>query len=71
VKVDADILLSEVENPTGHIVVDDIKRVVDRHGMDLIVEKIEHEKDLLELLDLRVDFGQGYLFGAPKLTRIE
>lgn len=39
--------------------------------MDLIVEKIEIKSDLLELLDLRVDFGQGHLFGAPRLTRIE
>jgi cyclic-di-GMP phosphodiesterase TipF (flagellum assembly factor) len=71
VKVEADVLLAEAVNPTGHIVVEDIKRVVDRHGMDLIVEKIETEKDLLELLDLRVDFGQGYLFGAPRLARAE
>ena len=71
VKIDTDVILAEVRDPTGHIAIEDIKRVVDRHGMDLIVEKIETESDLLELLDLRVDFGQGYLFGAPKLTRIE
>jgi cyclic-di-GMP phosphodiesterase TipF (flagellum assembly factor) len=71
VKIDTDIILSEVRNPSGNIAIEDIKRVVDRHGMDLIVEKIEKESDLLELLDLRVDFGQGYLFGAPRLTLIE
>lgn len=71
VKIEADVMLAEVRNPTAHIAIEDIKRVVDRHGMDLIVEKIEREPDLLELLDLRVDFGQGYLFGAPRLTRIE
>lgn len=71
VKIDTDVMLSEFRDPSGHIAIEDIKRVVDRHGMDLIVEKIEKESDLLELLDLRVDFGQGYLFGAPKLTRIE
>ena len=71
VKIETDVILTEVRNPTGNIAIEDIKRVVDRHGMDLIVEKIEREPDLLELLDLRVDFGQGYLFGAPRLTRIE
>jgi len=71
VKIDTDVILAEVHNPSAHIAIEDIKRVVDRHGMDLIVEKIEKESDLLELLDLRVDFGQGYLFGAPKLTRVE
>ena len=71
VKIDTDVMLAEMRNPSGQIAIEDIKRVVDRHGIDLIVEKIERESDLLELLDLRVDFGQGYLFGAPKLTRIE
>ena len=71
VKIDTDVMLAEVRHPSGHIAIEDIKRVVDRHGMDLIVEKVEKESDLLELLDLRVDFGQGYLFGAPRLTRIE
>lgn len=71
VKIDANILLQEVRQPTGNIAVEDIKRIFDRHGMDMIVEKIESESELLELLDLRVDFGQGYLFGAPRLSRIE
>jgi cyclic-di-GMP phosphodiesterase TipF (flagellum assembly factor) len=71
VKVEADVMLDEMRRPSANIAVEDIKRVVDRHGMDLIVEKIETEQDLLELLDLRVDFGQGYLFGAPRLARIE
>lgn len=71
VKIDADVMLEEVRRPSANIAVEDIKRVVDRHGMDLIVEKIETEQELLELLDLRVDFGQGYLFGAPRLARIE
>ena len=71
IKVEADIMLDEVRRPSANIAVEDIKRVVDRHGMNLIVEKIETEQDLLELLDLRVDFGQGYLFGAPRLARLE
>jgi cyclic-di-GMP phosphodiesterase TipF (flagellum assembly factor) len=48
-----------------------LKRRLDSFGLDLIVEKIEAESDLLELLDLNVDYGQGYLFGEPRLTRIE
>jgi cyclic-di-GMP phosphodiesterase TipF (flagellum assembly factor) len=71
IKMDAATLLQEVEDPQSHIAVDDIKRICDRHGMDLIVEKIESEKMLLELLDLRIDYGQGYLFGEPRLARIE
>ena len=37
--------------------------------MNLIVEKIETEPDLLEILDLQVDYGQGYLFGEPQSAR--
>jgi len=71
VKFDAEILLDEVRNPTGPIAVADIKRVFNRQGMDLIVEKIETEPQLLDLLDLKIDYGQGYLFGKPRLARVE
>ena len=37
--------------------------------MDLIAEKVETEKTLLDLLEVGVDFGQGYLFGEPRLGR--
>ncbi len=39
------------------------------HEVEVIVEKIETENQLVELLDLGVDFGQGYLFGEPRLSR--
>jgi cyclic-di-GMP phosphodiesterase, flagellum assembly factor TipF len=71
IKMDAETLLAEVRDPTGPIAVEDIKRVADRHGMDMIVEKIESEEQLLNLLDLRIDYGQGYLFGEPRLARAD
>ena len=55
----------------GPIAIEDIKRVFNRQGMDLIVEKIETEPQLLDLLDLKIDYGQGYLFGKPRLARVE
>ncbi len=70
-KMDAEALLDEVRQPTGPIAAEDIKRIADRHGIDLIVERIESESQLLELLDLRIDFGQGYLFGEPRLARVD
>ncbi len=71
VKIEVGTLLKELHNPTTAIAVEDIKRMVDRHGIDLVVEKIETEPALLELLDFRIDFGQGYLFGEPRLSRAE
>ena len=69
IKMDTGTLLREVREPSGAIAIEDIKRVADRHGIDMIVEKIESEDQLLELLDLRIDYGQGYLFGEPRLAR--
>jgi cyclic-di-GMP phosphodiesterase TipF (flagellum assembly factor) len=37
--------------------------------MDVIVTKVEEEKDLLEILDYQFDYGQGYLFGKPRLNK--
>ncbi|MBK19204.1 MAG: hypothetical protein CMM52_10270 [Rhodospirillaceae bacterium] len=71
VKLESDILLEEVRRPSGPIAIEDVKRVYNRQGMDLIVEKIETEPELLELLDLKIDYGQGYLFGEPRLARVE
>ncbi len=42
---------------------------MDGADVDLIVEKIETERMLMELLDYHIDFGQGYLFGEPRLSQ--
>ena len=69
VKVDANFFLSGPANMGVDIDAADIKKWLDRDGLDLIVEKIEDEKQLVELLDFGIDFGQGYLFGEPRLSR--
>ncbi len=71
VKVDARFLLAASADIKSDIAVSDIKQQLDRHGLNMIVEKIEQEGDLVELLDLEVDFGQGYLFGEPRLSRVD
>jgi cyclic-di-GMP phosphodiesterase, flagellum assembly factor TipF len=67
VKIEAEALLAEFSSPSEikDIDLQDLKRAFERHGIDLIVEKIESEPTLLEVLDFQVDYGQGYLFGAP------
>ena len=71
VKVEASTILEEFNKPSGSVDIDirDLKRTFERHGLDLIAEKIESEPMLLELLDFHIDFGQGYLFGEPKLSQ--
>jgi cyclic-di-GMP phosphodiesterase TipF (flagellum assembly factor) len=46
-----------------------LKKALDRHSIDLIAEKIETDQQLLDVLDLYIDFGQGYLFGEPRIAR--
>ncbi len=69
VKIDARTLIEEFDAPNSRLDIDvvDLKRTLERHGIDLIVEKIESEPMLLDVLDLHVDFGQGYLFGEPRV----
>jgi cyclic-di-GMP phosphodiesterase TipF (flagellum assembly factor) len=62
-KVEGSLLLNEMEDSVGML------RALRRHQIDLIVEKVEDEERLLEILDYDIDFGQGFLFGEPRLAR--
>ncbi len=68
VKVEAGLLLEKLRAEPPEFDLRELKASLDRVGIDLIVEKIENEKDLVELLEYPVDFGQGYLFGEPRLA---
>ena len=65
-KVDANQLLSAVR--TGNVDMGELRLTLDRSAIDLIIEKVESEDQLLEVLDCRPDFGQGFLFGEPRLS---
>ena len=69
VKIDASVLLSPEAQAQATIDATDLKHALARHGVDLIVDRVEQEKTVVELLDYGVDFGQGYLFGEPRLAR--
>ncbi|MGH6953512.1 MAG: EAL domain-containing protein, partial [Alphaproteobacteria bacterium] len=69
VKLDAAKLL---ESRRSGAAVDprELRERLDRHGINLVAEKIETEEVLLELLDIGIKFGQGYLFGEPRPSRV-
>ncbi len=46
-----------------------LKTELARHQIDLIAEKVEAEKTVVDLLDLEVDYAQGWLFGEPRRSR--
>ena len=69
VKIDAGTLLGRLGDAAGAAELDRMTEVLDRAGISFVVAKIEEESQLVELLDYGIDFGQGYLFGAPRLSR--
>lgn len=44
----------------------DVASLFARYGVDVIADRIENERTVVELLDLDLGFAQGNLFGAPK-----
>ena len=68
VKVDQHLLIKEI-NAQGLDAVIAFKESLDKAHIDLIATKLEKEEDLKQILDLGVDYGQGFLFGRPTLYR--
>jgi len=68
-KVRADMLISGMKHAHASVAAEDFKDLLARNGLNLIVERIEDEKQVVQLLEYSVDFGQGYLFGQPRPIR--
>jgi cyclic-di-GMP phosphodiesterase TipF (flagellum assembly factor) len=74
VKVQGERLLEELtpggERPISSISRDiapeDVPAVFVRYGIDLIAEKVESEKSVIEILEFEIPYGQGHVFGAPR-----
>jgi len=69
VKIDGERLLQIADDDAALGGVSALKQTMDEAGIDLIAEKIETEQMLVELLEYQIDFGQGYLFGEPRLSK--
>ncbi|MBB1093395.1 EAL domain-containing protein [Rhodopseudomonas palustris] len=71
IKVPASLLLDQREHPAADIHPADLSDLLGRFGIDLIAERIEGERAVVDLLDYDVRFGQGFLFAAPRPLRPE
>ena len=69
VKVRAETLIGGMATAQAAVAAEDLKSLLARHGLNLIAERVETEKTVVQLLDYGVDFAQGYLFGEPKPLR--
>jgi cyclic-di-GMP phosphodiesterase TipF (flagellum assembly factor) len=69
IKVRAETLVNGMSGANAAVAAEDFKALLLRHGLNLIVERVEDEKTVVQLLDYAVDFAQGYLFGEPRAVR--
>lgn len=77
VKVSAEVLLEQLLETDGRLTLrshkdieaTDYAALAQRYGVEVIAEKIESERQVVDILDLDVGYGQGHLFGEPRAIR--
>ncbi|HEX3673053.1 MAG TPA: EAL domain-containing protein [Rhizomicrobium sp.] len=69
IKIRAAVLTHGMSGAHATVGAEDLKKLLERHGLNLIAERVEDEKTVVQLLDYGVDFAQGYLFGEPRAVR--
>ncbi len=68
-KFDAGLLCDPAWAAQAALSLDDLREACTRQGLTPVLAKVEAEADLIRLSDLGFPFGQGMLFGAPKLAK--
>ena len=71
IKVPAAMLLDQKQLSSADIHAADLSDLLGRFGIDLVAERIEGERAVIDLLDYDVRFGQGFLFAPPRPLRPE
>jgi len=77
VKIGADLLLEQLLNIEGKpalkflkdIHAGDYAGLLARYGIDIIAEKVESERQVVDILDLEIAYAQGHLFGEPRAIK--
>jgi cyclic-di-GMP phosphodiesterase TipF (flagellum assembly factor) len=76
-KVGAQMMLDQLEEQDGKLVIaslpdlnaEDFAGLTRRYGIEVIAEKVEHERQVVDVLELDIGYGQGHLFGEPRAIR--
>ncbi len=77
VKISADVLLNQLLEIEGRLTLKSLKDIqasdfaalTRRYGVEIISEKIESERQVVDILELDIGYGQGHLFGEPRAIR--
>ena len=68
-KLRASTLTQGMAGVGAAVAAEDFKKLLSRHGLNLIAERVEDEKTVVQLLEFSVDYAQGFLFGEPRAVR--
>jgi cyclic-di-GMP phosphodiesterase TipF (flagellum assembly factor) len=76
-KVAADVLLEQLQEreerltlkPMPEFASADFANIARRYGVEVIAEKVETERQVVDVLELNIAFGEGHLFGQPRAIR--
>jgi cyclic-di-GMP phosphodiesterase TipF (flagellum assembly factor) len=77
VKIAAHLLIEQLDDDDGRLTLRsipeleaaDFAALARRHGVELVAEKVESERQVVDILDLDISLGQGHLFGEPRPIR--
>jgi cyclic-di-GMP phosphodiesterase TipF (flagellum assembly factor) len=77
VKIAAPLLIEQLRDDEGRLTLrafpdleaPDLAALARRHGLELVAEKVESERQVVDILDLDIGLGQGHLFGEPRPIR--
>jgi cyclic-di-GMP phosphodiesterase TipF (flagellum assembly factor) len=77
VKIAAQLLLEELTEIDGRLVLrslpdlaaEDFTTLTRRYGVEVVAEKVEAERQVVDVLELNIGFGQGHLFGEPRAIK--
>ena len=77
VKITADLLLEQLVEIDGRsalrslpdVQATDYAALTRRYGVEVIAEKVETERQVIDVLELEIGYGQGHLFGEPRAIR--
>jgi cyclic-di-GMP phosphodiesterase TipF (flagellum assembly factor) len=76
-KVGAQMLIDELAEVDGRLILrampdlaaEDFTALTRRYGVEVVVEKVENERQVVDILELNVRYGQGHLFGEPRAIK--
>lgn len=77
VKIGANLLLEQLLEVEGKpamkflkdIHAGDYAGLLARYGIEVIAEKVESEKQVVDILDIEIGYAQGHLFGEPRAIK--